>query len=102
MTEARLSRSVQDALRQHGAFVFKVHGSEYMIAGLPDLIVCYQGQFFGLELKLPGNKTSPRQEYIGEKIQLAGGQWAIVHSVAEALSIVRLDSPAERPSRIHP
>jgi hypothetical protein len=100
MTEARLSRSVQDALRQHGAFVFKVHGSEYMIAGLPDLIVCYQGQFFGLELKLPGNKTSPRQEYIGEKIQLAGGQWAIVHSVAEALSIVLPDFPAERPSHI--
>jgi len=102
MTETRLSREVQKALRQCGAFVFKVHGSEYMVAGLPDLIVCYQGRFFGLELKLPGNKTSPRQEYIGEKIQLAGGQWAVVHSVAEALSIVLPDFLAERPSRIHP
>jgi hypothetical protein len=102
MTEARLSRSVQDALRQHGAFVFKVHGSEYMMTGLPDLIVCYRGQFFGLELKLPGNKTSPRQDYIGEKIQLAGGQWAAVHSIEEALSIVLPDFLAECPSRIHP
>ena len=96
MTEARLSRSVQEALRQHGAFVFKVHGSEYMMTGLPDLIVCYRGQFFGLELKLPGNKTSLRQDYIGGKIQLAGGQWAVVHSIEEALSSVLPDFPDER------
>ena len=36
--EAKLSREIMKTLRLKGYFVFKVHGSEYMMAGLPDII----------------------------------------------------------------
>ena len=39
--EARIGHAIRKALEARGAFVFKVHGSDMMRAGLPDLIVCH-------------------------------------------------------------
>ena len=89
--EAKLSRKIMDALRLEGYFCFKVHGSEFMMAGLPDIIVCAEGLFIGLETKLPtarGN-VSPRQSYVHTQIQHAGGVAAVVCSPAEALAVVK-------------
>lgn len=86
--ESRLSRKVQQALRAEGAFCFKVWGSEYMMAGLPDVIGCYKGLFFGFETKLPEKRgnTSPIQERIMHKIRIAGGLSQVVCTVEEAVS----------------
>ena len=88
--EAKLSRKIMDALRLEGHFCFKVHGSEYMMAGLPDIIVCANGYFIGLETKLPSTRsnTSPRQEYVHSLINASNGTAAVVCSPAEALAIV--------------
>lgn len=90
--EAKLSRNIMNALRLKGYFCFKVHGSEYMMAGLPDVIVCANGLFIGLETKLPGqrNNTSPRQDYVHELIMAAQGEARVVCSVAEAIEAVQL------------
>lgn len=89
--ESRLSSKIQDALRAQGWFCFKVHGSQYMMAGLPDIIVCADGVFFGLETKLPEtrNNTSLRQDYVHRKIREAGGFAEVVCSADEAVSFVR-------------
>ena len=84
--EALLGRKIRVALEARGAFVFKVHGSGMMMAGLPDLIVCYRGLYLGLEVKMPGNKASKVQSRVHEKIQQAGGYAAVVYSVEEAIS----------------
>jgi len=78
------------ALRLKGYFCFKVHGSEHMMAGLPDVIVCAEGKFLGLETKMPGkrNNTSPRQDFVHEQIRNAHGVAAVVTSVREALDVV--------------
>jgi hypothetical protein len=86
--EARLSRSIMAALRQRGAFVFKVWGSEHMMAGLPDIIGCYRGQFIGVETKMPGNTTSRRQDFVIDKIRKAGGRVVVAYSVREALEVL--------------
>lgn len=88
--ESRLSRSIMAALRLQGYFCFKVHGTEMVMAGLPDIIVCANGQFIGLETKLPEtrNNTSPRQDFVHEQIRLAGGTVFVVCSSAEALAAV--------------
>lgn len=88
--ESRLQRKIQDAIKAHGYFVFKVHGSEYMMAGLPDLIVCAQGYFIGLEVKLPSTRgnTSARQDYVHGLIRDAGGQATVVCSPQEALDVI--------------
>lgn len=88
--ESRLSRKIMDAVRLEGYFCFKVHGSEYMMAGLPDIIVCANGLFIGLETKNPESRSnvSPRQVYVHQQIELAGGKAEVVCSPAEALSVI--------------
>lgn len=79
-----------NALRAEGYFCFKVHGSEKMMAGLPDVIVCAEGYFIGLETKMPtkdGN-TSARQDFVHDQIREAGGYCRVVISVEDALEAV--------------
>lgn len=89
--ESRLQRKIQDALKVEGWFVFKVHGSEFMMAGLPDLIVCASGLFIGLEVKLPATRsnTSARQDYVHGLIRQADGVAEVVCSPEEAVRLVR-------------
>lgn len=89
--ESKLSRKIMDRLRLEGYFVFKVHGSEFMMAGLPDLIVCAEGRFIGLETKLPSTRgnVSPVQRLTHTKIEHAGGIAKVVCSPDEALAIVK-------------
>jgi len=88
--ESRLQRKIQNAIRAEGHFVFKVHGSEFMMAGLCDLIVCAGGLFIGLEVKLPATRsnTSARQDYVMGLINEAGGAAAVVCSPEEAIDVI--------------
>jgi Holliday junction resolvase len=88
--ESQLSRKIMNTLRSEGHFCFKVHGSEHMMAGLPDIIVCADGFFIGLETKNPEsrNDTSARQVFVHEQIQLSGGRAVVVTSSEEALHVV--------------
>lgn len=89
--ESKLSRKIMDRLRLEGYFAFKIHGSEYMMAGLPDIIVCAQGRFVGLETKMPSTRgnVSPRQSYVHSQIENAGGVAQVVCSPQEALDVVK-------------
>lgn len=96
--ESRLSREIMKNLRLEGWFCFKVHGNEHTMAGLPDIIVCAEGLFIGLETKMPSKRdnTSPRQDYVHELIREAGGTAVVVTSVVEAVSVVRRALAASR------
>lgn len=89
--ESKLSRDIMAVLRLEGWFCFKVHGSEFMMAGLPDIIVCAEGRFIALETKLPEKRrnTSKVQDLVHGKIRAAGGVAEVVCSPAEALKVVR-------------
>lgn len=88
--ESRLSQKIQQSLRANGWFCFKVHGSDMMMAGLPDIICCAEGLYIGIETKLPDTRdnVSPRQAYVHEKIRQAGGTAVVVCSPAEAVKAV--------------
>ena len=70
--------------------MFKVHGNEYTMVGLPDLIVCADGYFIGLEVKLPKTRSnvSARQKYVHELITDSGGVAQVVCSPKEALDVI--------------
>jgi hypothetical protein len=89
--ESRLSLKIQNALKANGWFCFKVHGNEYMMAGLPDIMVCAEGVFVGLETKHPETRedVSARQAYVHSKIRQAGGTAVVVCSPAEAVRAVK-------------
>jgi Holliday junction resolvase len=89
--ESKLSRDIMGALRLEGWFCFKVHGSDTMMAGLPDIICCADGLFIGLETKLPEKRTnvSRKQEQIHGEIWAAGGVAVVVCSASEAVLAVK-------------
>lgn len=99
--ESRLSRRIQIALKSEGWFCFKVHGSELMMSGLPDIIVCAEGIFVGLETKHPEtrNDTSPRQDYVHDKIRQAGGAAIVVCGPDEAVVVVHQAIAAHKAKR---
>lgn len=86
--EARLQRKIQDELKKRGAFVQKNHGSDMMMAGLPDLVGCYRGYYFGFEVKMPGGKASAIQRRRLQQIIDAGGVACVVHGAEEALGLL--------------
>lgn len=89
--ETLLQESIQEQLRANypGLFLFKVHGGPFQTSGLPDLIGCYGGYFFGLEVKMPKKQLDPDQVRQGRLIEKAGGFFARVTSVEEALDVLR-------------
>lgn len=88
--ESKLSRHIMEALRREGYFCFKVHGGPTMMAGLPDIVVCAQGVFVGLETKNPEsrNDVSERQKLVHRQIMDSAGYCAVVCSVGEALDAI--------------
>lgn len=89
--ESRLSTKIQKELRKEGYFCYKNHGSEYMAAGLPDIVVIRDGRYIGLETKMPGKRknTSAAQDLMHEHLKAAGARIYVVCSIAEALYVVR-------------
>ena len=88
--ESKLSRDIQTAIRAKGAWCVKIHGSEYMPAGTPDILGCYKGRFFAFETKLPEKRSnvSVVQWRTIQKIIAAGGIAHVVCTVSEATKIL--------------
>jgi Holliday junction resolvase len=87
--EKAIVNAIRKALQEKGAWVFKTHGSP-SLAGLPDIIACYQGRFIGIEVKKPTtrNTVTLRQQAVLENIAYAGGTAGVATSVEEALSLL--------------
>jgi hypothetical protein len=83
--ESKLVRKIQSRIEERGGRPFKIQGMDesFQEVGIPDLLVCYQGIFLGLEVKLPGEKPSPIQRQVLKSIEVAGGVARVVCSVEE-------------------
>lgn len=88
--EGRLIRRTRAYLEGRGACVFKIVGGEsvFQEAGIPDLLVCYNGIFIGLEGKTPVGKPSPRQLAVGRRIEKAGGYFLVFTELAEVEALL--------------
>ena len=86
MTEAALRQRIVTALRAEGCYVLTTTG--VVAAGTPDLLVCREGRFIALEIKVPGNYATARQRHELLVVRRAGGRAEVVKSVAEALNAV--------------
>lgn len=62
-----------------------------MVPGIPDLICCYHGLFYGIEVKRPGakNQQSEVQKVHEENIKKAGGIYLLVDNVKEVMEVIR-------------
>ena len=86
--ESRLSKTFIEYLRSKGAWVFKVHGSEFQPSGIPDILGSYHGQFIGVESKMPGNSLSEIQVFRIRRIRDAGGMVCVAYSKTDVQQLI--------------
>lgn len=89
MKESQLIQNIRKYLAtMPECFFWKEHGGQYGTAGIPDIIVCYKGRFYGLEAKVGKNQPTRLQAATIEQIRHAGGVVAVVRSVDEVKEIM--------------
>lgn len=88
--ETRRQRKIRKALQKEfpGSWWKKIHGGWFQDAGIPDLIGCVMGLFFGFEVKEPDGDISPIQVENIIDISRAGGVSTAIVEPEEAIGIV--------------
>lgn len=72
--EKNFENKVKDYLEKMGAYVLKYWGGGvFTKSGVPDLLVCYNGHFFGIEIKAENGVVSKLQKYHINEIKKSGG-----------------------------
>lgn len=72
--EKNFENRVKKFLRDNGCWSLKYWGgAAFTKSGIPDLLVCCNGWFIGIELKAPNGKPSDLQIYNLRQINRAGG-----------------------------
>ena len=69
-------------------FCWKEHVGMYGTAGIPDIIACINGHFYGFEVKTEKGKLTKLQEATIRKILAVGGTALVVRSVDEVRTVV--------------
>ena len=71
--------------RQNTAPIFRegrfMSMPKFSINGVPDIIVIWQGNFIGIEVKRPGGKLSESQKEFQKRCLKAGGEYHVVTSL---------------------
>lgn len=86
--EQQLQTKIIKELKARGAYVVKVVSATH--SGVPDLLVCYQGRFYGFELKAGNNKATPLQLHNGKLIENAGGVFTVAYSLEDVLKYLEV------------
>lgn len=73
MTEKQFENKVKAFLKEEGCWVLKTWSNGIQREGVPDLLVCCNGYFLGVELKAENGKPSELQVWNLNKIIEAGG-----------------------------
>ena len=71
--ETKVKSKVVAQLKTLGAYHFYPVTSGYGSSGVPDIVGCYKGRFFGIECKAKGNKPTTLQQMNLNKIEGCGG-----------------------------
>ena len=90
MLEKAVEKKIKDYLFIEGYYHVKIHGSSFMVKGIPDIIACIKGLFVGIEVKAPGriNNQSQEQKIHQKNIELAGGIYLLVDNLKEVVDFV--------------
>lgn len=81
MSEAQLQKTVLAYLQSQGAWTVKVVAANKN--GVPDILGCYKGKFFAIELKAPSVKEqgSALQEHQIALIKSSGGSAVVCNNL---------------------
>lgn len=71
--EVKVKKKVVAILKAAGAYYFYPVTGGFGGSGVPDIVGCYKGKFFGIECKAGKNKPTPLQAKNLDSIRAAGG-----------------------------
>lgn len=77
--EAKVKKVVVKQLKDLGAYYFYPVTGGYGGSGVPDIVGCYKGLFFGIECKAKKNKPTALQQKNLDAITDAGGFALVVN-----------------------
>ena len=77
--ESKVKRKVADILNKYNAYFFYPPSNGFGRAGIPDIIVCYCGQFIAIECKAGKNTTTALQRKELRAIEDAGGYALVIN-----------------------
>lgn len=81
MSEQKLQAKIIKYMTAKGAYVVKVITASK--AGIPDILICYEGKFYGIEVKVGKNKVSGLQIANLKRIQECGGVAILAYSLKD-------------------
>ena len=77
--EAKVKKVVVKQLKGLGAYYFFPATGGYGKSGVPDVVGCFKGMFFGIECKAGNNTPTPLQEKNLRDIRAASGFELVVN-----------------------
>jgi Holliday junction resolvase len=77
--EKKVKTKVVGILKELGVYYFYASTGGYGASGVPDIIGCYKGRFFGIECKAGKGKPTPLQEKNIAQIIAQGGLCIVVN-----------------------
>ena len=77
--EKKVKQKVAKQLKEMGAYFFYPATGGYGRSGVPDIVGCYEGKFFGIECKAGKNKLTALQERELVLITRAAGLAVVVN-----------------------
>ena len=77
--EAKVKKGVVTQLKAMGAYYFYPVTGGYGSSGVPDIVGCYKGLFFGIECKAGSNKPTALQQKNLDDINKADGLAMVVN-----------------------
>ena len=94
--EAKIVAKILKRLNEVG-YAIKFHGSAMSKGGEPDILACVMGRMVRVEVKVPGNKPTPRQYHQLRQWEKAGALSGWATSVEEVDALLgHLDDPSWR------
>ena len=77
--EGKVKKAVVKQLKELGAYYFFPMTGGYGKSGVPDIVGCHEGKFFGIECKAGRNKPTALQEKNLRDIKNAGGLSLVIN-----------------------
>ena len=79
MKEKQFENKVKTFLNDQGCWILKTWSNGIQREGIPDLLICCNGYFLGVELKAENGKPSELQLWNIEEIRKAGGYGIVLY-----------------------
>ena len=79
--------------RRLGFFAIKIHGNQYQMAGIPDVLCLRDGRAYWIEFKRPGEEPTKLQNHRMKQLQEAGCPATVARSVGDVREFLEAVGP---------